>query len=212
MRRQQRNLLTLGAIGFAVGLFAILGIIQTQKSYRTIAMAKDIPTTDGGMPRIGGNFQLIDKNGKTWSDVDFKGKPMLVYFGYTYCPDICPTALYHMTQAMEELGGAKVVQPVFITIDPHRDTLPLLQTYAQNFHRDFVMLTGSQPQVDQALKSYRVHAARTSEEQGKDDYLMDHSSLIYFMDKDGKYRAHFNHQTSPSEIVERVRLYLEKGE
>lgn len=211
MRRQQRNLLTLGAIGFAVGLFAILGVVQTQKSYKAIAVSQDIPGDIAGLPTIGGAFQLVDKDGKVWKDKDFKDKPMLVYFGYTYCPDICPTALYHMTQAMEELGGAKAVQPIFITIDPHRDTSSLLQTYTQNFHKDFVMLTGSQSDVDQALKAYRVHAARTSEEEG-DDYLMDHSSLIYFMDKEGKYRAHFNHQTPPSEIVERVRLYIEKGE
>jgi len=212
MRRQQRNLLTLGAIGLAVVLFVILGIVQTQKSYKAVAVAQDIPGKQEGLPTIGGAFQLVDKNGKVWRDTDFKGRPMLVYFGYAYCPDICPTALYHMTKAMEELGGANLIQPIFITFDPKRDTPEFLQTYAQNFHKDFVMLTGSQAQVDQAIKAYRVYAARTSEDRGDDDYLMDHSSLIYLMDKDGKYRAHFNHQTPAHEIVQRVKLYLEKGE
>ena len=212
MQRQRRNLLTLGALGFAVLLFAILGIIQTQKSHKMMAMTQDIPGSQEGLPTIGGAFELIDKDGKTWKDTDFKGKLLLVYFGYAYCPDICPTALYHMTQAMEELGGAKLVQPIFITIDPGRDTPSHLQTYAQNFHKDFIMLTGSQEQVNQAIKAYRVHAARASEEKGDDDYLMDHSSLIYLMDGEGKYRAHFNHQTSPDEIVKRVRLYLERRE
>ena len=211
MQRKKRNLLTIGAIGFAVLLFAILGIVQTEKSHKTVAIAQDIPGSQGGLPSIGGAFQLIDKNEKVWKDTDFKGKPMLVYFGYTYCPDICPTALYHMTQAMEELGGAKAIQPVFITIDPQRDTLDQFQTYAQNYHKDFVMLTGTKDQVDEAIKAYRVHAAKASQESGT-DYLMDHSSLIYLMDKEGNYRAHFNHETPPSEIVKRVKLYLEKGE
>jgi cytochrome oxidase Cu insertion factor (SCO1/SenC/PrrC family) len=211
MQRKKRNLLTLGAIGFAVLLFAILGIVQTEKSHKAVAIAHDIPGSQDGLPSIGGDFQLVDKNEKVWKNTDFKGKPMLVYFGYTYCPDICPTALYHMTQAMDELGGAKAIQPVFITIDPQRDTLDQFKTYAQNYHKDFVMLTGTKDQVDQAIKAYRVHAAKASEEAGT-DYLMDHSSLIYLMDKEGNYRAHFNHETPPSEIVKRVRLYLEKGE
>jgi cytochrome oxidase Cu insertion factor (SCO1/SenC/PrrC family) len=212
MRRKKRNLLTLGAIGLAVGLFAILGVIQTQKAAQTVALAQDSPSSKKGLPTVGGAFELVDKDKKTWKDTDFKGKPMLVYFGYTYCPDICPTALYNVSQAVERLGGAKIVQPVFVTIDPERDTPSQLQTYAQNFHKDFVMLTGSKPQVDQAIKAYRVHAARASENRRDGDYLMDHSSLVYLMDKEGHYRAHFNHQTPPQEIMERVKLYLRKGE
>lgn len=212
MRREQRNLLTLGAIGFAVLLFTILGIIQTQKSSQMVAVAQDVPGSQEGLPAIGGSFELVDKEGRAWKDTDFKGKPMLVYFGYTCCPDICPTALSHMTEAVEELGGAKVIQPIFVTVDPHRDTLPLLQSFAENFHKDFVMLTGSKDQITQAIKAYRVHAARTSEKEEDEDYLMDHSSLIYLMDKKGGYRAHFNHQTPPEEIIKRVKLHLEKGE
>ncbi len=211
MRRKKRNLLTLGALGFAVLLFVILGIVQTEKSHKAVAIAQDIPGSQEGLPTIGGDFQLVDKNEKVWKNTDFKGKPMLVYFGYTYCPDICPTALYNMTEAMEELGGAKTIQPVFITFDPQRDTPSHLQSYSQNFHKDFVMLTGTKAQVDQAIKVYLVHASRASEDSGGNDYLMDHSSLIYLMDKEGQYRAHFNHQTPPTEIVKRVKLYFEKG-
>ncbi|MBY0500892.1 MAG: SCO family protein [Alphaproteobacteria bacterium] len=211
MHRKRRNLLTLGAIGFALLLFALLGIIQTEKSHKAIAFAKDIPGSQEGIPAIGGAFELVDKEGRIWKDTDFKGKPLLVYFGYTYCPDICPTALHHLSEAAEKLGGTKTIQPIFITIDPERDTPQQLQIYAQNFHRDFVMLTGNKAQVDQAVKAYRVHAARAFSERGKDDYLMDHSSIIYLMDKKGKYCAHFNHQTPSSEIIERVKQYLEKG-
>ncbi len=212
MQRKRRNLLTVGAIGFAVLLFTGLGIMQTQRSQKAVAIVQDIPGSQTDLPPIGGAFELVDGTGKVWHEHDFKGKPMLVYFGYTYCPYICPTALYHMTQAMEELGGSKAVQPVFITIDPQRDTTAQLKTYAQNFHKDFIMLTGSAKQVDQAIKAYRVHAARASEDTTAEDYLMDHSSLVYLMDKTGKYHAHFNHNTPPAEMVERIKLYLGKRE
>lgn len=212
MRRKKRNLLTLSAISLAVGLFAILGIVQTQKASQTVALSHDLPGPQDPLPAIGGSFELVDGNGKTWRDTDFKGKPMLVYFGYTYCPDICPTALYNMTQTMDKLGNDHTIQPVFITIDHDRDTTSQLHNYAQNFHKNFVMLTGSKDNIDQAMKAYRVHGARASEERGGQDYLMDHSSIIYLMDKDGKYVAHFNHETPPEEMVKRVRLHLEKRE
>ncbi|MBS0271169.1 MAG: SCO family protein [Proteobacteria bacterium] len=211
MERQRRNIWTVGAIGFAVLLFGVLGIIQTQKSYDTVAFAKDTSSVQEGLPTIGGAFELVDKDGHVWRDTDFRGKPMLVYFGYAYCPHICPTALYNMTQALEQLKSSKVVQPVFITLDPERDTPSQLKAYAQNYHKDFIMLTGSKEQVDKAIKAYRVHASRTSEA-GSEDYEMDHSSLIYLMDENGDYRAHFNHQTPPLEMVERINLYLESSE
>lgn len=207
MQRKQRNLLILGVISFAVGLFAILGVLQTKNYLNTAGTSQDLDSLQAGLPSIGGAFQLVDKDGKIWKDTDFRGKPMLVYFGYSYCPDICPTALSHLTKAVEELGGGKTIQPIFISLDPERDTPENLQAFSENFHKDLLMLTGSKSQVDQAIKAYRVHAARASE--GKDeDYLVDHSSLIYLMDKDGNYEAHFDHQTPPEEIVKRVRLGL----
>lgn len=209
MQRKKRNLLILGAICSAIGLFAILGVSQTRTYLKTAGTSHDIKGAEEAVSLVGGKFQLIDKKGKKWKDQDFRGKPMLVYFGYSYCPDICPTALSHLTQAVEALGGVRVIQPVFITLDPDRDTVENLGLYAQNFHKDFVMLTGTQTQVDQAKKVYRVHAARTSEDP---DAEINHSSLIYLMDKEGKYRAHFNHDTPVEEIVKRVRIYMETGE
>lgn len=211
MNQKKRNLLTVSAIVFAVALFAIVGIFKTMKTSQTVAITSSGPELQAGLPSIGGSFELTDKDGKVWKDTDFKGKPMLVYFGYAYCPDICPTALYHLTQAVEELGGRKVVQPIFITLDPERDTVAQLQSYAQNFHKDFIMLTGARPLINQVLKAYRVYAARASNTPDKEAYLLDHSSLIYLMDKQGHYLAHFNHQTPPEEIVARVRAYIEKG-
>ncbi|MBA3812883.1 MAG: SCO family protein [Alphaproteobacteria bacterium] len=208
MQRKQRNLFILGAISFAVGLFAILGVIQTKAYLKTAAISQDIKGLQTGLPTIGGGFQLVDKDGKVWKDTDFRGKPMLVYFGYSYCPDICPTALSHLTQAVEKLGDGKV-QPIFITLDPERDTPENLQNFAQNFHKDFLMLTGSESQVDHVKKGYKIYAAHVSEDK---DAEIDHSSLIYLMDKEGNYRAHFNHQTPSEDILKRVKLHIETGE
>lgn len=209
MQRKQRNYFILGVISFALGLFAILGVLQTRSYLTTDAISQDIKHANAGLPPIGGDFQLVDKDGKVWKDTDFKGKPLLVYFGYSYCPDVCPAALSHITEAIEKLGGGNVIQPIFITLDPERDTPEALKNYAQNFHRDFVMLTGSKAQVDQAIKAYKVHAARASEGTDK-DYLVDHSSLIYFM-KDNTYQDHFDHNTAPEEIIKKVRLVLGKN-
>jgi protein SCO1/2 len=210
MQRKQRNLFILGAICSAVGLFAILGVIQTKSYLKTAAISHDIKNAQAvDFPTIGGEFQLVDKEGKSWKDADFRGKPMLVYFGYTYCPEVCPKALTHLSEAMETLGGGKTVQPVFITLDPERDTPENLETFSQNFHKDLILLTGAPDQIEQAKKAYRVYAAHTSEDK---DAEIDHSSLIYLMDRDGHYRAHFNHETPPDEIVKRVKLHLETGE
>lgn len=210
MQRKQRNLFILGAISLAIGLFAVLGVLQTTSYIKTAATSQDIKNIQKDMPSIGGAFQLVDPDGEVWKDSDFRGKPSLVYFGYSYCPDVCPMALSHLTQAIEELGGGKIIQPVFITLDPERDTPENLKSFSKAFHKDLVVLTGSKQQVDQAIKAYRVHAARASED--KENYLVDHSSLIYLMDKDGNYRAHFNHETPPEDIVKRVRYHMESGE
>jgi protein SCO1/2 len=206
MERKQRNLLILGALSCALGIFAILGVLQTNTYIQTAGTSHEVDNSQAGQVPIGGAFQLVDKDGKSWQDKDFRGRPMLVYFGYSYCPDICPAALTHLTEAVEMLGGGKVVQPVFISLDPERDTPENLRSFAENFHKDFVMLTGSRPQVEQAVQAYKVHAARTTED--RDNYQVDHSSLIYLMDKDGKYVAHFDHQTPSEEIVKGVEKFI----
>lgn len=211
MDRRKRNLLTVGVIGLSVLLFAILGIVQTDKSHKTVATAKDTHEVEDGLPTIGGAFELVDGNGKVLKDTDFKGKAMLIYFGYTFCPDICPMALSHMTEAMNALGGSRIVQPVFVTVDPERDTPEALKSYGQLFHKDFIMLTGTREQVDQAKKAYRVYAAKASDKPDDNDYIVDHSSLIYLMGKDGQYCGHFNHETPANEIIQRVRAYQETG-
>lgn len=155
-----------------------------------------------GTPTVGGAFELIDHTGQRRIDKDFRGKFMMVYFGYRYCPDICPTALSTMTEALELLGAkANHIQPLFITVDPERDQREELAEYMQNFHPSFLGLTGSKEQIENARKAYRVFAVRAEEDRGSSDYLIDHSSIIYVMDRQGKLIAHFNHSTPPDQIA-----------
>ena len=161
-----------------------------------------------GLTTIGGPFTLTDQNGRAVTDQDFRGKLMLVYFGYTFCPDACPTALLQMGQALDRLGSeGDAVQPVFITIDPARDTQEQLHIYASNFHPRLVALTGSPQQIAQAAKAYRVYYAKAADS-GTTDYLMDHTSIIYLMSRDGRYLTHFTHQSTPDQMVATIRKHL----
>jgi len=142
---------------------------------------------------IGGEFTLVDQTGVTRHPEDFRGKLMLVYFGYTFCPDACPTALQDMSRAIDLLAAkGEAVQPIFITIDPGRDTVEQMKLYASNFHPHLIALTGTPEQVAEAAKAYRVYYAKgQSTGGGGDDYLMDHTAFIYLMGRDGKYLSHF---------------------
>jgi len=156
---------------------------------------------------IGGPFRLVDQNGKTVTDADLKGKWSLVYFGYTHCPDACPTALNDIALALDELGPKRdAVRPVFITVDPERDTPEVLKAYVAAFDAPILALTGPIEQVAEAAKGYRVYYAKHAEAGG--DYSMDHSSVIYVMDPDGRFTASFTHQSTPEEIAERLKKLL----
>jgi protein SCO1/2 len=156
---------------------------------------------------IGGPFTLTDQTGKPRRDAEFRGKLMLVYFGYAYCPDVCPTELQTMSEALEQLGPKAVeVQPVFITIDPERDTAEQLATYAQNFDPRFVMLTGSEQQVAEAARGYKVYYRRTVKADG--EIQVDHSSFVYLMGRDGRYVSHFGPGTKPEAMAAAIQKRL----
>jgi len=156
---------------------------------------------------IGGPFQLTDQNGKMVTDADLKGKWSLIYFGYTHCPDACPTALNDISIALEELGAKRdEVRPVFITVDPERDTSEALKSYVTSFDAPILALTGTPEQVAQAAKGYRVYYAKHPEAGG--DYSMDHSSVIYVMDPEGRFTASFTHESTPEQIAERLKKLL----
>jgi len=156
---------------------------------------------------IGGPFHLVDQEGKTVTDADLKGKWSLVYFGYTHCPDACPTALNDISIALDELGPKRAeVRPVFITVDPERDTSEVLKSYVTSFDAPILALTGTPEEVAQAAKGYRVYYAKHPEVGG--DYSMDHSSVIYVMDPQGRFTASFTQENSPEEIAERLKKLL----
>jgi cytochrome oxidase Cu insertion factor (SCO1/SenC/PrrC family) len=178
-----------GIIVFTLGLAVLIGGLVFEYLYfgHRLGLASSFAPADLG---IGGPFTLVDQNGVTRRPEDFRGKLMLVYFGYTYCPDVCPTELQTMDQALEKLGAkAAEVQPIFITVDPERDTQDEMKSYAENFDPRLLALTGTAPQIAEAAKSYKVFYEQVKQPDGT--YLMDHSSIVYLMDRDGKYVAHF---------------------
>jgi len=161
----------------------------------------------GGLLIIGGPFRLVDQNGKTVTDADLKGKWSLVYFGYTHCPDACPTALNDIAIALDELGPQRnAVRPVFVTVDPERDTPAVLKSYVTAFDAPILALSGTPEEIAQAAKGYRVYYAKHPEAGG--DYSMDHSSVIYVMDPEGRFTASFTQENSPEEIAERLKKLL----
>jgi cytochrome oxidase Cu insertion factor (SCO1/SenC/PrrC family) len=163
----------------------------------------------GRQPAIGGPFTLVDQNGRTVTNETLKGKPTLIYFGYTFCPDVCPTSLLLMETAVEKLGpdAAKKVNLVFITIDPERDTQKLIKDYVGNFSPTFIGLTGTPEQVTAAARAYRVYYQKVP---GKDGapYLMDHSSIVYLLDRNGRFVTHFTHEAKAEAIAAGVERLL----
>jgi len=153
---------------------------------------------------IGGKFSLVDQNGKTVTDTDLKGKWQLVFFGYTHCPDVCPTALNDLSLALEQLGAKKnEVGIVFISVDPDRDTPAVLKSYVESFGGPIEALTGTPDQVAQAAKDYRVYYAKHQRADG--GYDMDHSALIYIMDPQGHFTATFTPDDTSDKMVERLK-------
>jgi protein SCO1/2 len=196
-----------GLVIFLAGLAVLLAALgveywrlsQPEFSVETAAAPGSVP--------IGGDFTLVDQNGVTRHAADFEGKLLLVYFGYTYCPDVCPTELQRIVTAMDDLGDkAAGVTPIFITVDPARDTPQQLKSYAAAFSPRLVALTGSEQQVAAAARAYKVYYRKA--EEGDGTYLMDHSSFVYLMGRDGKYLAHFSPQTTPDQMAAVMSKYL----
>ena len=156
---------------------------------------------------VGGPFHLEDQNGKPVSDADMKGRPFLVFFGFTHCPDICPTTLFDMSQVMRALGpDADRAGALFITVDPARDTPAVIKDYLSNFDPHLRGLTGDQASIDAAIKAYRVYAKKVPLDNG--DYTMDHTALVYLMDKDGHFVAPFNVNRTPEAEAADLRRYF----
>jgi cytochrome oxidase Cu insertion factor (SCO1/SenC/PrrC family) len=163
---------------------------------------------ENASPAVGGPFTLTDQNGATRSDKDFRGKVMLIYFGYTYCPDACPTTLQAISQTLDMIGNeASKVQPIFISVDPARDTPEQLKAYAANFHPGILYLTGAPDTLKQVESEYRIYVAKVPQS-GSDDYLIDHSSIIYVMGGNGRYLASIPAGLPPKVMAATLQRYL----
>jgi protein SCO1/2 len=156
---------------------------------------------------IGGPFQLVDQSGQTVSDKDLQGKPTIIFFGFTHCPDVCPTALFEMSEVLRAMGGdAKRLNAFFVSVDPERDTPELMKSYLSSFDPNLKGLTGSPEAVARMVSAYRVYAKKVPLKDG--DYTMDHTALIYLMDRDGKFVAPFNIKRRPEEAAADLKRYL----
>jgi protein SCO1/2 len=164
----------------------------------------------GGGPAasvIGGPFKLVDQNGHPITDADMKGRPYLVFFGYTHCPDVCPTTLFDVSEVMRALGkDADRTGALFITVDPERDTPAVLKDYLSSFDPHLRGATGDRAAIDAAEKSYRVYAKKVPTQNG--DYSMDHTALVYLMDKQGRFVAPFSLKRKPDEAAADLRRYM----
>jgi cytochrome oxidase Cu insertion factor (SCO1/SenC/PrrC family) len=193
---------------FALGMAALAALVIVGAS-AWFVLAPAGGSMAGGEALVGGPFTLTDQHGRHVTEQDFAGRYMLIYFGYTYCPDFCPMSLSNMTQALDMLPSeeAEQVVPILITVDPERDTVAQLADYAPLFHPRLVALTGTPEQTKAAAKAYRVYFSKAGNGDGS-DYLMDHSTFIYLMGPNGKYVRHFSHPATPEEIAAGIEAAL----
>ena len=142
-----------------------------------------------GSDLVGGSFELVDQDRNNITNNSFPNKFKIIYFGFTFCPDVCPMGLTTISEALDSLGTkAKHIQPIFITLDPLRDTAEVLKSYKENFHESIIFLTGSEEQIRSVAKLYKVYFRRTNDD---NDYLIDHSAITFIMTPSGGYLKHF---------------------
>jgi cytochrome oxidase Cu insertion factor (SCO1/SenC/PrrC family) len=162
-----------------------------------------------GRAPVGGPFELTDQTGHRRTDVDFRGKLVVLYFGYTYCPDVCPTELQAISLALDKLGAmAEAVQPLFITVDPERDTPARLAEYVSSFHPRLIGLTGSLGEIRKTAIAYRTFFVKNSAAVSG-EYSVDHTGFIYLVGKDGRYLGFLPPGTTPDAIADAIRARLE---
>lgn len=201
MKKQFLYILIIMAILFAAMLIFYPSIVHQNG---------DLPESRSfGKAAIGGPFTLVDQAGKTVKDTDFRGQFMLVYFGFTYCPDICPTALLTMTNAINNLGkDGEEVTPILISVDPERDKPDVLAQYVANFHPRLVGLTGTPEQVKAAADAYKVYYTKVEQKDSSLAYVVDHSGFIFLMSPKGEYLAHFPHDVAEQSLIDSLRRFI----
>ncbi len=196
MNANQKRLLLPIAI-LALGLVALIG---------AVALILGGSGEQGRVSSIGGPFSLTDQNGARVTEATYRGAPSIVFFGFTHCPDVCPTALFDMSEVLKRLPADKRVSALFVTVDPERDTPAILKDYLSSFDPRISGLSGTRSEIDAALKSYRVYSKKQPQENG--DYSMDHSAIIYLMDKQGRFVTALNLQSPPEVVAKEIQRFM----
>ncbi len=200
-------LLAIIIVGVGFGLKLFNKERNLSQSPKPPMLVKSYSTGD---PKIGGPFTLVNQNGDTVSNVTYLGKYVLIFFGYTFCPDICPSTLNTFSNALDLLGDeAARVKPVFVTVDPARDTPEALKSYLMHFHKSFDGLTGSIKQIEQIKETFRIFARKSKEvDTDPKDYLINHSSISYLLGPDGKFITFFRFGAEAEVIVTKLKTLL----
>lgn len=185
-------------------LFAIGGVFLA--AFAALVVFTSMKPPPPPASAIGGPFQLVAHNGQTVTEKDFLGRPFLVFFGYTHCPDICHTTLFEISEILRALGPKANVGALFVTVDPERDTPPVLKDYLSNFDPRIVGVSGERAQLDPMLKEYRIYAKKAAE--SGEDYAVDHTTVVYLMDKNGRFVTSFNVNRKPEEAAKELARYL----
>jgi protein SCO1/2 len=172
--------------------------------------APEVTTAIEGEALVGGPFELVNGEGETVTHEDFAGRPFVIFFGFTHCPDVCPTSLFEMAGWIEELGpAAERLRFAFVSVDPERDTPEVMRRYVGAFSERIQPLTGTPAQVDRVLDAYRVYARKVALEDG--GYTMDHSAFVYLMDARGRYEAHIAYGESEERALAKLRALADAG-
>ena len=194
------RILVIGA-AFLAGLVLCLGAVLMLSGRLSAPVAQQVAAIGGGP------FKLVDQNGQTLTDADLKGHPFLVFFGFTHCPDVCPTTLFDVSEVLRSLGpDADRTRALFITVDPERDTPPVMKDYLSSFDPHLSGLTGDPAAIAAVAKAYRVYYKKVPLDQG--GYTMDHTAIVYLMDKDGRFVAPFSLKRTTEAAAADLRRYL----
>ena len=192
------KIVAVSALGVVFGMLIAVAMFPSALT----SLVSPPKTWSVGKAQIGGPFELIDHNGNKVSDKTYAGQHLLVFFGFTYCPDICPAALQKVSVVMDQLGPkAEGLKPIFISVDPERDTVDQMKLYMSNFDSRIVGLTGSTAQIADAVKVYRAYAKKREDPSNSDGYTMDHSSFLYLMAPNGDFITHFTHVSPVDKMV-----------
>jgi len=199
-------MIAVAVVGVLAGV--VVALVSLPEARRALLPSGPTPITTG-KALVGGPFSLLDQTGRRVTDKDFNGRHMVVMFGFTSCPDICPSGLQVLSAALDRLGDkAKRVAPIFVSLDPERDRPETLKDYLASFHPSLVGLTGTSEEIAAAAKAYRVYYKKVPVDGSPGSYTIDHSSFFYLMDDKGAFVTHMPHSTNPEKMAERIASVL----